>query len=296
MNDSISVVIEKLEAKRKQINNYKTSMVIFFIIGFVCNFFGSGMVNDGILFSFIGFGFILFSILFYVKKISKEQKAFKDLYKNSFVVGLLNEEFDNVYYNGLEGYTKDTVKSMGLVSMGNRFNSEDYLKGTYNGVNFSQSDVTIKDVRRTGKSTTTVTYFVGRMFEFEFPKQQVVGLKVFSDNFGHRSNYSNGFKLKKVKLEDVQFNKKFDVTAVTEHEAFYVLTPHMMENIRRICDRYGNVAMHISAGKLYLGFNTSRNTFDADLRHPLSYPEERAKIKKDIEVITNIIDVMQLED
>lgn len=296
MNDSVSVVIEKLEAKRKQINSHRTSMVIFFVIGFVCSFFGFGRPDESALFSFIGFGLTFYSILFYSTKISKEQKTFKELYKNTFVVGLLNEEFDNVYYNGSEGYSKDTVNSMGLVSMGNRFNSEDYLKGTYKGVNFSQSDVTIKDVRRSGKHTTTVTYFIGRMFEFEFPKQQVVGLKVFSDNFFHRSNYSNGFKLKKVKLEDVQFNKKFDVTAVTEHEAFYVLTPHMMENIRRICDRYGNVAMHITAGKLYLGFNTSRDAFDADFRHPLSYPEERAKIKKDIEVITNIIDVMQLED
>ena len=36
-------------------------------------------------------------------------------------------------------------------------------------------------------------------------------------------------KYKKVKLESVQFNKKFKTYATSEHNAFYVLTPHFME-------------------------------------------------------------------
>ena len=38
-----------------------------------------------------------------------------------------------------------------------------------------------------------------------------------------------------------------------------------MENIKKIRAEYGNVAMFITAGKLHLGFNSTRDTFDASV-------------------------------
>lgn len=226
-----------------------------------------------------------------------EKKKFAILYKETFVVEILKQNFENVVYTPDKGYDQNTVKNMGLFSVDASFASEDFLQGSYKGVNFTQADVNlnnVKGIKSDSKGRTVIASLGVRMFAFDYPNKEIRGVKVFSNNLQQRSNFSNGIKLNKVSMEDVQFNNDFDVLAASEHEAFYVLTPNMMERIRKICAENGNVAMYIANGKLYLGMNTTRNAFDANIKDSLSFPEEKMKIEKDVQVIKDIIEVMKL--
>ena len=68
---------------------------------------------------------------------------------------------------------------------------------------------------------------------FDFNKNFKSNVQVISNDFIKRSlpHIKNN---KKVKLEDIEFNKMFKIYSEIEHDAFYILTPHFMEKIKKL--------------------------------------------------------------
>ena len=69
---------------------------------------------------------------------------------------------------------------------------------------------------------------------FDFNKKFVANMYVVSKNF--LSSSITKSTLSKVKLEDTEFNKLFNVYSGLEHDAFYILTPSLMEKIKKLED------------------------------------------------------------
>lgn len=228
-----------------------------------------------------------------VNRLSGISKEFQLLYKEFFAKGILNEIFTDVQCNWNEGYSERAVESIGLTRQGNRFHSEDYIRGRYEDVPFEQSDVVVKHVVRTGKTTHTYTYFKGRIFTFEFPKTDIWSVVVFSKSFMYQGN-CDGIPHQKVELESDEFNRKFIVKAMRPHDAFYVLTPQVMEYISNLEQTYGNVAMRYIGGKVHVAVNMSGNAFDGDIKKKVVYVEEQEKIRRDCNVIIDMIHKLKL--
>ena len=276
--------INKLEELRKKIKNY-TTLIVAPVLIFILPVIMPGLAA---IFPLLMIGMIGAMIVF-TSNSRKTILEFKKLYKETFVVQLLSERFNDVVYNWESGLALDYIRSFSVVRHGNRFETEDYLCATYNGVRFEQADVTIQ-YHSSGKNSHTTTYFKGRMFVFDFPYKNVASVRVFSDSFAYRANSKN----KKVKLENIEFNRRFDVDAFYEHDAFYFLTPQMMERIEALCNRCGNVAVHLMGNKLFVAINMSSDAFDHNYRQPIDYPSESAKINADMQVIVDIIDTLSL--
>lgn len=222
--------------------------------------------------------------------------SFKRNYKETFLNDLLREIFDDVVYDWKDGFASEEVEIMGMVQRGNRFHSEDYLRASYNGVSFEQADVTIKHVTGSGKNRHTTLYFKGRMFKFHTTVKRVVDVQVFSEGFRYRAKPYEGYHMRKVEMEEMDFNRKFDVLSVDEMEAFYVLTPPLMERIKSLRDKYGNVAFHFKPNEVYVAFNCKRDAFDAVLTEEISYPKEKARLEEDIRDIISIIETIGLSE
>lgn len=281
--------MQELERLRRKRQGAQYVVLAIFILFFVMWFSILSQPNSTkFLFAPFLFGILIFFLL---RQLSACQKEFDRLYKETFVPNVLQQYFQNLVYIGDHGFAREEVKQFGLARLGNIFQSEDLIRGQYRGINFAQSDVTIRH-KSGGKNKQTTTYFKGRMFVFDFPKNEVISLQVHSKNFLFHAGSPGSFKLQKVEMEDVDFNKRFVVASVSAHDAFYILTPPLLIRIKAICERYGNVAMHFSCGKLYVGINTRSNAFDANMQKPLSYPEEQARIHRDAQVIIDIIDTM----
>ena len=264
--------------------------VILGVTGFLVFLFANIFFQSG---KGIFFGFLLIAIgIFYSWGVSKKYKA---VYKQLFVEDALNRHFSNVFYSWKSGFTKERVKTFGLNMLGNKYSSEDYLRATLDGVDFEMSDVTIQDVRSTGKSTYTVTYFKGRMMVFDFPDKNVNSVQVFTDTYKYRGKPFGNIKPQKVEMEGVAFNKKFDVFSLSPHDAFYLLTPNFMEKLDRLASRYPSIALHISMNKIYIGFNEpTNNAFDTkSMLTNISYDQEVKKIEKDINDIKYIISMIR---
>ena len=284
----------QLEQMRQNYNLYNGIAFVGYIGGAVGVGILSEVTSGGAapLLMLIGIGAFAIAV-WLTAKANSIRKQFRHMYKNAFLVGILGEYFTDLYCDWDKGFSEQYVSDIGLTQWGNRFKSEDYMKGMYKGVAFEQSDVTVKHVVRSGKHTHTYTYFKGRMFSFTCPKTDYMSTVLFSRSFDYKGR-GGKFNYEKVKMESIDFNNEFKIKAVNPHDAFYILTPQLMECIRNLYYKYGNVAMHYYYGKLYLAINMSSDAFDADMSKPIVYAEEVEKMRWDIGVICDIIDTLSL--
>ena len=288
-------IMRDLEVRRKNIQ-FKTivPIAVFFALFFGMMFSGSNSSAIN-MYPVLFIGAMVLIVVFSIQ-VSKERKEFKRIYKENFVVGALQEILGNVTYNPMYGFSEQEVAKTGIIQMGNRFSSEDYIEGCYDGVHFKQSDVVVKRVVKSGKNTHTYIHFSGRLFEFECPQSENVSTLLFSKNYAY-PGHGLGMRYDKIKMENEAFNKRFKIRAVRDIDAFYILTPHMMECVDNILMKAKSVGLHFTNNKLYLGINYGgMKAFDANMNRPLIYADEVARIKADTGVIVDIIKTLKLDE
>ncbi len=216
-------------------------------------------------------------------------------FKSEVLTGLIATFVDNGQFIPERGLSQSQVYSTEFLKRADRFHSEDFLSGEMDGVQFVSSDVKLEErhVEHTKNGTRTYyeTYFLGRVFCFEFNKAFDGYLQVLE---GARPKVNR--KYTKVKLESVQFNKKFKTYATSEHSAFYVLTPHFMEALMKFeRENKGKIYFSFIDDKLYIGINNFRDTFELRMFRNL---DEKVfdEFKKDLLVIQDVIHELKLNN
>ena len=227
--------------------------------------------------------------------IIRQTKDLKAIYKDLFVKGALEKNFQNVFYDPTQGFTKENVAGYLLCDMGNRFYSEDYIRAVYEGVPFEMSDVTIQYHTSDGENSSTTTYFKGRMMVFNLQTNITELVRVYSEKFRYRAIRRKDAKNDLVELESIQFNDTFDVYTKRAHDAFYLLTPHFMERLQSLAYKYSSIGMSVIGNKIVFAFNEPNNdAFDAkNTIKKIDYPQEIAKIQADINDIKIIISTIR---
>ncbi len=266
----------------------------------------------GILFVFIGpvgpnltlYGIFLLiiSALIYFLWYSPQHKKYVANYKESIVQTLFREQFDHVNYLPGEGFSKDFIKETGFMMLGNRYHSEDLVSGQYKNIPFTRSDVTIQDHRSNGKSSYTVTYFQGRWITLKCNKQFSTDVQIIQKGFSYSNRKRKNFLFRsedrrhKVEFENEDFNSNFDCYCQTDQDAFYLITPQIMEKLIRYTS--------ITDGKLMLGFrnniihlaiNSEKDALEPHMWSELTYQDDILPIKKEINIITDFIDLLSLD-
>lgn len=215
------------------------------------------------------------------------------LFKNKYLKELIESSFDKAEYFPNKGVDIKEIYSSDLVKKADRYHLEDLIKGEYEGVSFQTCDVKLEErhVRRTKNGTQVyyVTYFLGRYFSFDFPKDFKSKILVTE---GMPSVFGKNYK--KIELESVEFNKKFKTYTKDEHDAFYVLTPHLMESILNLEKQNpGTVGLSFIGNKLTIMLDNRINTFELKLSKKIDESAVES-LKKDLEVIKKIVHELRL--
>ena len=230
------------------------------------------------------------------------KKKYYDAVKYSAIRGQFEKAFGEVMVDYNKGFSENFISHTGLLQMGNEYSSDDYVSGVCNGVPFSRSDVYIASSSSDseGNSSTTV-FFEGRWMVFDFPKELSGDLQVFEKNF-HYAKKRKGIFTKKAErrheifLEDESFNKRYVVMAQDDHDAFYFLTPHMMEKIDRYCSQSdGRFMLGILGNRLHVAINNSKNPMEPSLFRKNDVEEVRAEVSNEIELIRRTIEEFKLD-
>ena len=244
---------------------------------------------------------LLFPALF----TAKQKREYILKFKKYFVQSALKTVFTDLTYHPEQGMPRDVIASTKMMHMGDRYTSNDYISGKYKDIGFRQADVHIEEERESTDSdgnTTTywVTIFRGRWMIFDFNKTFKADLQVCQKFFGNNkiSNWGNDTKFEKVKLESVDFNKRFNVYAQSDHEAFYLLTPPIMEKIIKLDDmNQGRLLLCFIDNKLHIGLYDGKDSFEhAPVFSQINEEQVRNNISNDIKQITMFIDELDLDN
>lgn len=280
------------ENKKKIEKNYMFAFGFFALAVIAFLIISNGGSAEGLI--VIPIVILVAGLVFMIKGSSGYSKL-KKTFKTTFLKSMFEELIPGIEYKPYEGLTASAVYEGEFLKKADRYHSEDFLSGKIDDVDFISSDVRLEErhVRHTKNGTQVyyVPYFVGRVFRFDFHKELVGRLQVLETG----SPYSR-YKFNRVKLESIDFNKKFRTYAEDEHTAFYILTPDIMEALFAIEKRNpGVIRFSFLDQQLYVAINNNKNTFELKLFKSIS-TEEIEMFKKDLLTIKDLIVTLKLNN
>lgn len=298
-----SVKLEKMREKAyKNIKRmFQIPLIAFFIILVVnfinnrkkfSNFFtdyslGQAKILDGIfLFTkeilmafFLSMLFVSITYIYW----KKSYDIYNYNYKNKYVLSKIKEVplFSELKYSAIGGLTFDELSNINLLPGKSKlqFLSEDYFEGIYDTIPFRSSRIEM------GNSTSSMPLFQGQVIIFkgfhEFKKSKNY-IQIFSRK---ESDKMKNYQLPiKIETENENFNNQFLVFAQEKYNAFYILTPQLMEDIIQFAEIINNSIYILFWDKyMYVACEQLENPFDAFVDIPVE--EQSQNIKN----ITNII-------
>lgn len=237
--------------------------------------------------------------------ISGPKKSYVDNFKNYFVKRTLEKIFTDLQYNPDRGIPEDVISGTGMMYTGDRYTTNDLILGKYKNINFMQSDVHIEEEHESTDSdghTTTyyVTIFQGRWMIFDFNKTFKANVEVCEKGFsGNQANTLFGkSKYQKVKMESEEFNKKFRVYAQDPHDAFFIITPSLMEKIKRLeAANKGKLFLGFCNNQLHVGIHDGSDSFEpGSCFSKINEEEIMNRMSTDVSKITMFVDELELDN
>ena len=191
-----------------------------------------------------------------------------------------------------------------MMDMGDRYSSNDFISAKYKNIQVIQADVHIEEKHETTDSdghirTNWVTIFRGRWMIFDFNKNFKANVQVCQKKFTNAkiSNWGLEQKFKKVMMEDQTFNNQFRIYAQNEHDAFYILTPSLIEKIKNLSDSInGGILLCFIDNKLHVGIQNNKDSFEHGVFKSIDENKVIEDISKDIKLITNFVDELDLDN
>ena len=162
-------------------------------------------------------------------------------------------------------------------------NASDHIKGTYRGRSIEMADLRLLQEQKTDKDQVSlVTVFLGPLLKVEAPKKIANSLTISSNRMFVKDN---------IKTESVAFNKQFDIYCEDEHDAFYILTPQMMERISAFEKRMQTKVYLCfkEDGYLYCAINENCDRFELKLRQK-NFDAISKSFDNDIRYVLGLID------
>lgn len=237
--------------------------------------------------------------------ISGPKKSYVDNFKNYFVKRTLEKIFTDLHYYPNKGIPESVIAGTGMMYTGDRYTTNDFISGKYKNINFMQSDVHIEEEHESTDSdghTTTyyVTIFQGRWMIFDFNKTFKANVEVCEKGFsGNQANTLFGkSKYQKVKMESEEFNKEFRVYAQDPHDAFYIITPSLMEKIKRLeAANKGKLFLGFCDNQLHVGIHDGSDSFEpGSCFSKINEEEVMNRMSTDVSKITMFVDELELDN
>lgn len=289
--------LPKLEERRLALfENYKKENkkgILFSLIGGLIILAGVSVSQP--IFFFIGAIPIIIGLVFFGKS-GKHLSSFKSMFKNELILTLLQEQFNNPFYNQHDMISVPRILSTGMVKRPDRHSGEDYMSGSYKGVKFEVSDIDLKERVETRDSKGNVqvsyqTYFKGRWYVYTFERMFKEVLKIQEGRgFG-----VNAKGLVKIDTESIEFNKKFAIYASTQEYGFYHITSSMIEKLLELEKMHRGTILYCYMGnELHIGVNDRRDYMELSIKTPIT-KESLKDFQADIDLIPAIINELRLD-
>ncbi len=241
-----------------------------------------------------GLGFLLiFGIVAMVACYALWSSKIKAFVSDNIVRAALERVFDEVVYTPGKHIPEQYVRSAGMgLPAFERIEGDDHVIGQYKGLNIEMSDirlivdeVTVDEEGNESHSDRAV--FSGLWLVCDFGKKLSADMRLW--DWGGLRITERG-----IITDNEEFNRRFRVESDIPVEAFYILTPHMMEYILSVREKSGG-ALHMCftrEGKVQIAIDSGRDAFEVGKKTDAALLREQ--FVGEIRFVTDIIDELRL--
>ena len=189
-------------------------------------------------------------------------------------------------------YTEDRLfEEAGAIPCYERVEFDDVFQGLYKGVNIDIVESEYEKGHGKGRRTT----FDGVVIKLDMNKSFNSHTIVCSDHLFHNSPLNS---LKRTELEDVEFEKKYDVFTNDPVEARYLLSPAFMEKLKKVSIAFHctNINCAFYKNNLIIALSTSADLFSiGSLVKPVADPKQFEELLNQFVSILALIDILELD-
>ena len=179
---------------------------------------------------------------------------------------------------------------------------EDYITGTWQRLPVEISEAHFTEKRGSGKRRRTVTTFRGLICRFGMHKTFHGHTIVKPDKgvFNFLGALASTFE--RVRLEDPEFERQFEVFSTDQIEARYLLTVTFMERVRRLAQLHesafgGKKPMHLAFydDRLLIMLPCASNLFEVrNVQDPDHLSKDLAALSADLEQVFSIAETLRI--
>lgn len=278
----------------------KLCVPVFGIGGFAAIAIFASQEMWGGLIASVAVAFVLALTLFLMA--SKQVTELKNLMGSAVTLPILREVFDVTNYTPNGHIGSKEVNDAGLIDDWNRIDGSDLIEGTYKGIRIRFSDLLLERVEEYRdddgqKKKRYITVFKGQWLICDFGKELAATLRLFERRSGTKWNSTHDVTKSSVETENIEFNKKFRILTADGHTAFYLLTPHFMERLMA-ADETAKASSFFcfKDGKVHIALYSGRDSFELKGVKAGNIEDVRGKFRRDLKYMTDIMDVLLLND
>jgi hypothetical protein len=292
------IMIERL---RKKIFWMYIIAIVLLLVDIVGLFIWFRQASTDISFLIIGGILFLASITIFILS-AKVNKKYRTYYKTHYIDAMIKSAIPSGQYQPDQGFPEAMIANTGLVVTGNRYHSEDLITGVYNNVEFQRADVLIQNetTNQEGQTETT-TYFRGRWMIFESNKYFQADLQIIQKGFSYAQKRTSIFYKKAnrrhpIETEDMTFNKEFKCLCQNDQEAFYLLTPVLMQGLMKLAaESDGKIMVGFVNNVIHVAIKTNKDSLEPPIFHKISDKNIR-EIQREIYAVTSFVEGLRIDN
>lgn len=219
-------------------------------------------------------------------------------YKETLVRSALENLFSNLEYDPKAGFRQNLIEGTCMVPTGNRYKSEDYIRGTYKGIVFEQADVTIKQYhpQSGNRGAREEIRFDGRWMIFQFSKQFSGYLRIKPKGFLEKLGIGGLRGAEKVKTRDEEFNRRFEVVTTQPDQVEHLLNPQFLERLYALEERMKNqMVLCFQAGQLHVAVDGEQDSMEIDLFKAIDPEAEARNIRQQMDLVLDLVNSLALD-
>lgn len=217
--------------------------VIFVTLGVIFVLIGFFAYNA--IFFVTGGLFIIIGVYLFIK-LFKKSSEFHNYFLNDEAIPYLKSIIDNFKYDKDKGFSEDSLTTTNITNKYNYFESSSLISGTYKGIEFNYSDVSVVNVTKTKKDKFLVDqHFKGKIFKNEYPKPFKFTLLITKVSLlPHDSN------LLKVSLGSITLPDDYNIYTNSKDKLLKVIPKELIAYLETIFNKDSNKCLVITGKTL----------------------------------------------